>query len=352
MLRVKNHRRPLLLAGLTLTIALSGCGAAATPGGATASPSASAAAETAVAEQPTSAPPTTVPPTIVPTSAPAPSDAPTTQPTSAPQPSDDQATAPVQTLLDYYRAINQKQYEQAYGSWLNDGAASNQTLDQFKEGFADTVEINVLLNSPKVEGASAGSVTIPTTVFSVIDDPSSATSGQAVRGFGGTYTLVRAADGSGWRIASADMRALPSGAGLGQDYDDPSRLLAAYYEAINNRDFALAYSDWRDPAGDTQQSYAQFYQGFADTRQVEVELGASQSGVGAGNLYATIPIVINATQSDGSQQTFCGNYQLHRANIEPWNQLGWRLERAEIAPHAAVALGTDQSRQLLTNGCQ
>jgi hypothetical protein len=173
-----------------------------------------------------------------------------------------------------------------------------------------------------------------------------------VRGFGGTYTLVRAADGSGWRIASADMRALPSGAGLGQDYDDPSRLLAAYYEAINSRDFALAYTDWRDPAGDTQQSYAQFYQGFANTKQVEVELGTPQSDAGAGNLYATIPIVVNATQNDGSQQTFCGDYQLHRANIEPWNQLGWRLERAQIAPHAAVALGTDQSKQLLANGCQ
>lgn len=330
MLRMKSHQRPLL-AGLTLAILLSGCSAAVRSTAGSAAPS--TAAQTAVAAQPSSV---------------------ALQPTSAPatQPATDQATGPVQTVLDYYSAINQKQYEQAYRAWASDGAASNQTLDQFKQGFAQTVEVSVLLSSPRQAGASMGSVTVPVTIFAVVDEPSSPTSGQVVRGFGGSYTLVPATSGSGWQIASANISALPSDTGLAERYTDPSRLVQAYYTAINNRELARAYTDWQNPAHDTGQSFAQFYQGFADTSQVEVELGRPQSDAGAGNLYATVPIVINATNSDGTQQSFCGSYQLHRANIEPWNALGWRLEKAQIAPHAAVSLGSEQSRQLLSNGCQ
>ncbi len=55
---------------------------------------------------------------------------------------------------------------------------------------------------------------------------------------------------------------------------------------------------------------------------------------GAGNLYAEVPVTIGAMQSDGSAKTFSGSYTLHRSNLPPFDQLGWRIARANVAATA------------------
>ena len=85
--------------------------------------------------RPTSAPASTAAP-------PPPANAPTTQPPAGLT----DTTAPVQVVLDEYQAIAQKQYDQAYRLWAQNGAASGQTRSAFARGYANTAGLSVLLD--------------------------------------------------------------------------------------------------------------------------------------------------------------------------------------------------------------
>lgn len=123
----------------------------------------------------------------------------------------DSATGPagaVAVIRAYYAAINAHRYREAYYLWSDSGRASNQTLEEFTRGFADTRSVSVSPGDPgPIEGA-AGSryIEIPVTIDAV------ATSGEHRR-FTGRYVLRRAvvpgatAVQRSWRIASAEIRA-------------------------------------------------------------------------------------------------------------------------------------------------
>src|SRR5262249_19008730 len=135
------------------------------------------------------------------------------------------------------------------------------------------------------------------------------------------------------------------------DVGDPLALLQAYYAAINDRDFGRAYTYWGNNGVASQQSFAQFSQGYAASDRVTIEAGTPQEQGAAGSSYAETPIVIMATQTDGTAQTFCGTSLLRRFNVPPLDQLGWRIDRASIAAVATVQPGSDAVQRLLTNGC-
>ncbi|CCF85859.1 exported hypothetical protein [Nitrolancea hollandica Lb] len=124
-------------------------------------------------------------------SASASSPSPTLAPSSSPSPSAsplDPASpeAAVQVIRVYYQAINEGDFERAYHQWGDGGAASNQTLDQFRRGFDQTDHVVVEIGQPgRIEGA-AGSryIEIPVTITATMKD------GQ-VQHFSGSYTLRR-----------------------------------------------------------------------------------------------------------------------------------------------------------------
>jgi len=128
-------------------------------------------------------------------------------PTTEPSLDDDQIAA-VDVVKKYYAAINAKEYETAYKLWSNDGEASNQTLDQFKKGFAETksVEVTVTSNDLVIEGA-AGSryISIPVKIRSTMKNGK-------VQNFAGEYTLRRTvvdgatAEQMKWHIYSATIK--------------------------------------------------------------------------------------------------------------------------------------------------
>ncbi|MDA8218521.1 MAG: YCF48-related protein [Dehalococcoidales bacterium] len=257
----------------------------------------------------------------------------------------------VQALLDYYDAINQQQYERAYGYWQQGGAASGQTLAQFTSGFADTVRTTVLLDqeTSRVSG-QAQEVVVPARLMSVVNDQS-APEGQSVRRFEGTYTLQSTADG--WEIAGANVHAVTdSSEGAPADARDPTTLLDSYASAIDAGNYARAYTYWDQLGKASGQTFAEFAGGFAGTKQVSIELGQAQGDAGAGNLYADVPTLLFAQQSDGTTKTYCGTYTLHRANIPPFDQFGWRIARADIASTSNVQPGSAEAQSLLQNGCQ
>ena len=109
----------------------------------------------------------------------------------------------------YYEAINAKRYRDAYVCWAEQGAASRQSFEQFREGFAQTDSARVEAGEPSEIGAAMGSryITIPVRIV--------AHSGGMTEMFAGTYTLRRSVvDGATreqrlWRIEGANIRRSP-----------------------------------------------------------------------------------------------------------------------------------------------
>lgn len=115
----------------------------------------------------------------------------------------------VAVVRAYYGAIDRGDYAGAYRLWGDDGAASRQTFEEFRGGFAETASVEVETGRPgRIEGA-AGSryIEIPVSIAAVQRD------GTKHR-FQGTYVLRRSAvDGATpeqrtWRLDSARIRAI------------------------------------------------------------------------------------------------------------------------------------------------
>jgi hypothetical protein len=136
---------------------------------------------------------------------PAPGAASGSTPTPAPATPDSTLT-PAEVIRRYYAAIDAKDYRRAFEMWGNGGAASGQSFDAFRAGFARTAGVEVEIGEVgRVEGA-AGSryVDVPVVVRA------RTTEGGTQR-FEGSYTLRRTVvDGSTpaqrrWHIDSAKL---------------------------------------------------------------------------------------------------------------------------------------------------
>jgi hypothetical protein len=100
--------------------------------------------------------------------------------------------------------------------------------------------------------------------------------------------------------------------GYQDDRSTPEAVIGSFYDAINKREYARAYSYWELGAASRELApFDEFQHGYADTTSVDVTLGDVRTGVGAGQLYFTVPVTLQSTHSDGSMQTFVGCYTLH-----------------------------------------
>jgi len=113
-------------------------------------------------------------------------------------------------IREYYRAIAEHRYRDAYLMWGSNGRASRKTLAEFQRGFEHTVSVEIDVGSPgRVEGA-AGSryVEVPVLVSARRTDGSR-------ESYAGAYTLRRSVvDGAtseqrSWRIDSAGIERAP-----------------------------------------------------------------------------------------------------------------------------------------------
>ena len=127
-----------------------------------------------------------------------------------------------------------------------------------------------------------------------------------------------------------------------EDRSDPVGTLAAYYGAINARDYRRAFGFW-----DSQpSSYDQFARGFADTDQVRLLVEPSTRVEGAaGSVYADIPAIVVSTLRNGSERVFAGCYVMRRSNVQ---DRGWQIYRADVSP---VSANIRLSR-ILSQGCR
>ena len=92
----------------------------------------------------------------------------------------------------------------------------------------------------------------------------------------------------------------------------PQQLLESYYNAINRKEYARAYSYYAEgQQGDDFEKYAKGYEG---TESVSVKLGSSEPDPGAGQIYWSVPIAIESKLADGKSQVYTGCYTISMSN--------------------------------------
>jgi heat shock protein HslJ len=143
-------------------------------------------------------------------------------------------------------------------------------------------------------------------------------------------------------INSSDSQSGGGPAESSSDASSPLATLAAYYDAINARDYRRAYGFWDSPTT----SFEQFARGFADTDRVRVLVEPSTHVEGAaGSAYADISTIVVATTKVGSERVFAGCYVMRRSNVQ---DRGWKIYRGNISQ----APSTTGVSRLLSQSCR
>jgi hypothetical protein len=287
--------------------------------------------------------PTAEPPTVAPT--------PTLSPTSPPSVQwYEDRTDPIRLLASFYNGINRKEYQRAYGYW----ASPPNPYEQFVQGYAETASVLVAVHPPALHGVATGNAyaSIPVLLSATHSDGSQ-------HNFVGCYVARRpnvgiegAPAGEEWSLYEATITAtsgnvtdatlltqacasLPYNRPNEPTCDDrggPVLLLASHYDAVNRQEYRRAYGYWASPPN----SYEDFAQGYADTKSVFLVVSPPTRLEGAaGSIYASIPALLIATHTDGSQHNFVGCYVVRMTSpgvTGASTEEEWSLYRGTLAP--------------------
>ncbi|PNU03022.1 hypothetical protein A8V01_07265 [Novosphingobium guangzhouense] len=110
-------------------------------------------------------------------------------------------------------------------------------------------------------------------------------------------------------------------------------MVERYYAAINERDFPSAWALWGPDGGSSGQTLQAFTEGYAHTRRVHVDIGkVSDVEGGAGSLYVTVPVTVDAELDNGKRQRFVGSYALRQINRGMGVSQGWHITSASLRP--------------------
>ncbi len=239
-------------------------------------------------------------------------------------------------LYRYYNAINLRDFATAYNLWVN----PVQTYESFSSGFADTALVQPYFGTYQINSFGLSTtVRIPAVLL-----------GYQIHGaivsYYGCFTV--AVDSfSQWRIMDADFGWLsntqvPDVATIGSlleidCFHIPTTVTAtyrpqlftsagqgallAYYNAINNRDYATGYTMWLHPlpgskpngapAQDYRPNYTDYVAGYGDTVFVNLYMGDYvETGASAGHSYLNglLPAVLVGQHTDGSFVAYYGCY--------------------------------------------
>jgi heat shock protein HslJ len=133
--------------------------------------------------------------------------------------------------------------------------------------------------------------------------------------------------------------AVPDG---GRGEESPLRVIDAFYDAVNSRDYERAFRLWETPP----QKFDDFVRGYSDTVKVQVLTDPNPSIEGAaGSLYADIPTILLVRRRNGAERMFAGCYVARKSNVE---QSGWRIYRAKLSPVSSAT----RISELLNPSCR
>ena len=157
-------------------------------------------------------------------------------------------------------------------------------------------------------------------------------------------------DASLTEVQEFDLSSLPNAcdetltlADTQEDLSSPVALLTSYFGAIEEKDYARAFSYWETPPASTP-DLASFEAGFAETANVALVLRLDVSMDGAaGSIYASLPTLLISTLSDGELQHFAGCYVTRQVNVPVGNATepdpNWHLYDAEVEAITDISNG-------------
>jgi len=115
------------------------------------------------------------------------------------------------------------------------------------------------------------------------------------------------------------------------DRSTAEAVIRSYYNAIDRKEYARAYSYYGTGGGPEFESFAA---GYSDTASVAVSLGEVVGDGAAGSSYFTVPVALAVSRTDGSKVGYSGCYTLRL--VQPANQIeppfqGIHIETAKLA---------------------
>lgn len=186
---------------------------------------------------------------------------------------------------------------------------------------------------PKPEAAKGSVTGMPSTPGprpigpALVAPPASASVADVATGDIPTDTATDADAGDA--TVATDVPAASSEPGV----QDAVAVVRDYYAAIEQHDYAHAWSLWSDGGRSSGQTAQQFADGFANTAHVVVQAGApGRLDAAAGSRYIEIPVTVEAAQRDGSVRRYAGSYTLRRAVVDGASaeQRAWRIASADL----------------------
>jgi hypothetical protein len=264
----------------------------------------------------------------------------------------DDRTDPVLLVASYYNAINLQDYARAFSYWETPPAATP-TLESFTQGFADTARVAAFAHIPVYVDAGAGNLfaSVPLLLVSQQADGSQQVYSACFTAHKTNVPVGDAAEpDSNWSLRDASVAASPSFdlaqldgacanmlplAEAQENLTSPVSLLASYFGAIAQGDYARAFSYWETPPAATP-TMESFTQGFANTASVSVvlRLDITEDGA-AGSIYASVPTLITSTLDDGTVQNFAGCYTVRLVNVPVGDAAepdpNWHLNSAQVS---------------------
>ena len=112
-------------------------------------------------------------------------------------------------------------------------------------------------------------------------------------------------------LVAVSLSALPALAASPAYLDDRSTatdVVKSFYNAVNRQEYARAYTYFGPDGG--PQPYEQFAAGYENTVSVKVLTGTERGDGAAGSIYFTLPVAIDAVQSNGTHRQFAGCYTM------------------------------------------
>ncbi|MBJ6131540.1 hypothetical protein JAU75_01670 [Ochrobactrum sp. Q0168] len=96
------------------------------------------------------------------------------------------------------------------------------------------------------------------------------------------------------------------------DRSSPQALIESYYNAINRKEYTRAYGYYSEEG--REPDFKAFVKGYENTKSVKVALRKTEPDPGAGQIYWSQPLAIEAESNDGKKEVFGGCYTIHLTN--------------------------------------
>lgn len=245
-------------------------------------------------------------------------------------------TDPVMLVASYYNAINLKDYERAYSYWENTPSdmPGSATEAQFAAGFADTEQVAAFVHLPVDAEPGAGNVfaAVPILLDATHTDGSEHVYAGCITAHKVNVPVGDATEPDpNWHLRDAtlsevdafDLSLLDTACDSTQmlsltqappeNLTSPVGLLASYFGAIAQGDYARAFSYWENPP---EASERQFAEGFDNTTDVGLVLRLDITVEGAaGSVYSSLPALVTATDMKAGYQYFAGCYVARKSNV-------------------------------------